>query len=194
MTGLTLKLPEAQTAAIVRRLRAKAPIAIARALNRTAANVKTAMTRIVAQDVGVKQAYVRDRLAIREAVATGKLLAIVYANAKRIPVYAFAPSPSQPPSRGRGTGVSWRSHGRRVRDTQAFIATVGRGGHTGVFKRVGASRKSRGAWSKNLPIRELMGPSIAHVFSKHVAVGEARAAEQLTKNLQHEFKFALTQS
>jgi hypothetical protein len=57
-------------------------------------------------------------------------------------------------------------------------------GHRGVFARKG---------SKRLPIVELKGPSLPHVFVKHGAVGIERAQEQFVKELQHEVDFALHQ-
>lgn len=52
-------------------------------------------------------------------------------------------------------------------------------------------RKSHGAWSFNLPIYELHGPSIAYVFERKAAgPALARGQEQLVKNLAHEFRFA----
>lgn len=192
MTVIDLNLNIAQTLAAARRLQAKAPIAVARAVNKSMASGMTVNVRLTAKDLGIKQSFVRDRLKFRRATATGQPTATLTATAARVPVMAFSPNPSVGPSRGKGRGVSWRSKGRRVRDPQAFVATVG-GQHTGVFKRVGASRRSRGAWSKNLPIRELMGPSIWLVAVKHAPETLARAQEQLTKNLKSELKFALTQ-
>ena len=88
------------------------------------------------------------------------------------------------PSRGRGRGVTAKVGPSRTRYPHAFLAQM-RSGHLGVFQRVGRTR---------LPIRELRGPSIAHVFGKYVAVGIARGEEQLKKNLQSEFRFALRQT
>jgi len=48
------------------------------------------------------------------------------------------------------------SKGNRQKFKGAFIATVGKGGHTGVFKRVGKPR---------LPIKELYGPSAMQLMS-----------------------------
>jgi hypothetical protein len=74
----------------------------------------------------------------------------------------------------------------------AFIMTVGTGGHRGIFQRVGAgSRMSRGAWSKNLPIIELKGPSLPHVFNKQSQVAIDRFNEQFPKELEREVSFAL---
>ena len=73
---------------------------------------------------------------------------------------------------------------------QAFITTVGGGRHRGVFIRIGGQRRSPTGWSKNLPIKELYGPSIGRVFGKFLAVGLARAEEALASNFEHEMAFA----
>jgi hypothetical protein len=98
------------------------------------------------------------------------------------------------PSRGKGRGVTARFPGGQGSYPHAFIATVGHG-HRGVFMRKNAlARKSSGAWSLNLPIFELRGPSLPHVFRKYIPVGLARGQEQLAKNLASEFKYALSRS
>lgn len=193
VTELALTLNIAQTLASARRLQQRVPIAAARAVNRSIASGKTLGTRLVANDLGIGQSSVRDRIKILEAKPSPSPVAQLLASAKRIPSFDFGATPKEPPSRGRGRGVSWRSQGRRVRDPQTFIAKM-RSGHVGIFKREGKDRESVGAWSKNLPVRELMGPSIAHVFGKHGAEILARAQEQLVKNTQHELRFAFSKA
>lgn len=160
-----------------------------RGINKTAASEKVAISREVAADMGIKVSVVKDAIAVRKATETS-LAARVVAKGARIPRIEFAARGTEP-SRGRGRGVSYRGEsGGRITVPHAFITTVG-GQHRGVFVRVGNTRKSVGAWSKNLPIRELFGPSIAHVFGKKVPVGEARRSEVLVRNVQHEIEFAL---
>jgi hypothetical protein len=187
---VNLRFDEAK---IARRLQGKAPAAIARALNRSAGSGVTVLVRKSAADLGIKQAFVRDRIKVKPAQPGPSPVATITATAKRLPVYAFSPSPKLPPSKGRGRGVSWRGKGRRVSEPSAFIART-RSGHVGVFTRAGeSSRRSVGAWSKNLPIRELLGPSVWHVATKHTEEARARAMEQLVKNVRHELRYALTQ-
>lgn len=175
---LTLRTEGVERA--IRQLQAKAKPAIARALNRSIASGKTAMVRLIADDMRLKQADIRDKLTITPATPT-RLVATLGASMKRIPVMAFnARGPV--PSRGKGRGVTARTPAGRY--PHAFIATVG-AGHTGVFERKGTAR---------LPIRELFGPSIGHVFEKYRPQGLARAEEQLVKNVSHELRFALSQA
>lgn len=165
----------------------KAPLAIMRALNRTASNAKTAMTRVVAGDLGVKAGVVRDRINIMEA-RRNNLVATLYASAKRIPLIQFKAKGPRP-SRGRGRGVTAKIGAGRY--PHAFIARMS-SGHEGVFQRVpGAKRRGPLPNRSQLPITELHGPSIAVAFQKHGAVAEARASEMLLKNVQHELSFAL---
>lgn len=165
------------------RLKEKAPIAIARALNKSIASAKTVMVRVIGQDMGLKAVDVRDRIGLRPATANHHV-ATLYAHASRIPLIDFN-------AKSTKSGVIYRiGSGGRQRISNAFIARV-KGplpsgvvspGHTGVFVRRGKTR---------LPIDQLFGPSIWGVFKKNEAVGIARGQEQLEKNLKSEFRFAL---
>lgn len=156
-------------------IRQRVPAAITRALNRSIASARTAMVAVIAPDIGLKSGDVRDRLRIQEAT-NDRAVARLYASSKRIPVIDFNAKASK-----RG-GVTARLPGSPYR--RAFIATMGTG-HRGVFERKGKPR---------LPIRELFGPSIVHVFSKFQHVGLERGREQLEKNLKSEFRYALSKS
>lgn len=178
MTTLSLTLDTRQTTAAFRRLREKTPIAIARALNRSADSGKTVMVRAMSQDLGIKVSDVRDTVGVSRA-RPDRHEAQLIATGARIPLiklHARGPEPS----RGKGRGVRWRLPGSRGHDPHAFIATMP-SGHRGVFKRKARAR---------LGIYELHGPSIPQVFTKFRAMGLARMTEQLVKNLRHELRFA----
>ena len=159
------------------KLKARAPLAMARAINRSIASGKTLMVRLVSVDMGLKQADIRDKIVVVSATPD-RLMAQLRASAKRIPLIDFKARGPEP-SRGRGRGVTAKMPGGKGRYPNAFIAQMS-SGHRGVFARSDRRR---------LPIRELFGPSIAFVFSKHVEQGQARALEQLEKNIQSEFRF-----
>lgn len=177
---ITVQLNMKDLVGRIDRLVANAPYAIARALNRSIASAKTVMVREIASDMDLAAGDVRDRIGVVEASAPDRLRATLTAIPTRIPLIAFhARGPE--PSRGRGRGVTARLPGGAGTYAHAFIASMA-SGHRGVFQRVGTRR---------LPIRELQGPSVLHVFVKHVAVGLARGEEQLVKNLQSELRFAI---
>lgn len=162
----------------LRALKVSIPMVVARALNKSIISARTQLVRDTAADMKLKVGDVRDRTAIREATSN-QPVAKVMASAKPLPAILFnAKGPE--PSRGKGRGVRANLPGSPY--PHAFIATVGTGHHRGVFMRKGKGR---------LPIRELHGPSVAHVSRKYAAAALARGREQLVKNLQHELIFAM---
>lgn len=138
---------------------------IVRGLNYAIGGARDVMVAAIAADIGLEPDKVRKQLPIRNAT-TRELSATLSATRKRIPLIEFhAQGPV--PSRGRGDGVSYQLRGGRGRVPNAFLATM-KTGHKGVFARKGKSR---------LPIRELFGPSLGHVFAVHRQEGLARAQE-----------------
>ena len=174
--NVTVKFDMTITARAIAKLKDKAPHLIAHAVNRSAGTARTAMSRAISADMRLKVGTVRERIRIQEAT-TQRHSATLFASAKRIPIYEFG-AKGPYPSRGRGRGVSARTTTGRY--PRAFIARMA-SGHKGVFERTGKAR---------LPIRELFGASIAHVFTKLRPVGIAAARESLLKNLQSNFRFA----
>lgn len=151
----------------------KTGIALLRALKRGTKAANTLAARLVAKDMGLKVSDVRTRIRLKEPTAqtlSGKL----GANLKRIPLIKFGARGPEP-SRGRGRGVTYRGKSGRSRHPRAFIATMG--GHRGVFERKGTAR---------LPIRQLYGASIGHVFAQHRGEILARGEEQVMKELDHQ--------
>ena len=167
-------------------------LALLRGLNRAASSAKTLMVREVSRDMGLKVGTVRDQVKVVEARAN-RLEATVSTSGKRIPLIDFRATGPEP-SRGRGRGVRARLPGGAGKYPHAFIARMA-SGHRGVFERISpATSTSRGAWSKNLPIRELRGPSIPHVFGKYLPAGAARAQEIMLTTLESEIKFRIRQA
>lgn len=165
-------------------LRNQAPKALMRAINRTASNSKTAMTRVVADDMGLKQSAVRPKITIENATQN-TLQAFLYGSPKRVPLIEFKAKGPEP-SRGRGRGVTAKIPGGAGRYPNAFIATMRGGrrkGERGVLQRAPGSSR--------LPVYELFGPSIKQAFEKNGETARTRAMEMLNKNVQHEIEFAL---
>jgi hypothetical protein len=175
--------------------------AAARALNRASRSALAAIDNLVASDLKLKVGDVRDAVRIREATP-GRLQATLEPRRKKLPLMKFGAS-GPLPSRGRGKVTANTGQGRKTYEG-AFIARM-RSGHEGVFIRVGytgagaatasaSSRKSKGAWSMNLPIAELRGPSVAQAFRKYHKEGMAAGEESLRKNLLSELRFQVRQS
>lgn len=191
MATITLNFKTDQTQRAIDRLKSQArAIAIPRALNKSIASAKTAMNRVIAKDMGMKVGDVAAKIGVESATAD-RHSARLSASYKKIPLIKFGANGSNP-SRGRGR-VTANTGGGRQAYPGAFIATMPGSDHTGVFRRMaGVAVRSRDPRTQG--IRELQGPSIAQVFVKHQAVGLARAQEQLVKNLNSEFRFALQQT
>lgn len=181
----------------IRKLGEQAPLAAARALNRSIASVQTSAVRSLADDLNIAQKFVRAAMRITKATRV-TLKAELEVTGRRLPLIAFNARGPQP-SRGKGPGVRYSLGRGRGLAAGAFIARVASAaqleqgvGHLGVFRRLGPStRRSAGAWSRNLPIVELFGPSLPRVFSR-AAIAESRrqlAGELFAKNIQHEVEF-----
>lgn len=165
-----------------------APIVLARALNRAIVSGQTAMTKAISADTGLASRYVKREIKVDRAQRGHPSAAIEIAG-RRIPLIAFQARGPEP-SRGRGRGVSYRLPTGRGRIPDAFIATVGVGGHRGVFRRKpGARRRGPEPMRSQLPIFELRGPSLPHVFEKQFPAFRAAAEESLLKNLASEISF-----
>lgn len=165
-------------------LGSKGPAVMARAVNRATTAGKTAMVRAVAKDTGIQQKAVEKDLRVNKATRAVPVASIEI-QGKRIPLIAFQAKGPEP-SRGRGRGVSYRLPTGRGRIGNAFIATMNPpSGHRGVFKRARTSR---------LPIIELFGPSLPHVFEKYLPTFEAAAGAAFEKTLAHDISFAKSQA
>lgn len=160
--------------------------ALVRAMNRALGTGRTYMARAVASDTGIKQSDVRAAMSTREATFN-RIEASIGAGLKRLPLSKFnARGPE--PSKGTGRGVTWRIGQRTGRGPNLFLATM-KSGHRGVFARVGADRKSRGAWGKNLPIDERYGPSLGRVFGFYRPVALSLMKQSFDKNFDHEMDY-----
>lgn len=160
---------------------------MARSLNRAGVSGQTAMTRAVAADTGIAQKNIKREIKLDKATRTVPRVALTIAG-RRIPLIAFQARGPEP-SRGRGKGVTYRLPTGRGRVGDAFIATM-RTGHRGVFKRKpGATRRGKEPTRPQLPIMELRGPSLPHVFEGKLSAFHAAAQESLVRNLQSEIRW-----
>src|SRR5690348_11331324 len=127
--------------------------ALVRSLNRAITAGRTLMAQRVSKDTGLKSSTVKAAMKSQKATAA-RPVAALSTGLTRIPLVQFR-------ARQTRRGVSYRLGGASSRIPNAFLATMATG-HTGVFRRVG---------KKRLPIKELFGPSLGHVFAKYRAEG-----------------------
>jgi len=161
--------------------------AAVRAMNRAITSSRTAMTREIARDTGLRSTAVRNAIPVRQATAA-QPEAKISTSLRRIPLEKFRARGPEP-SRGKGRGVSYRlPGGSGGRLPHAFLATM-QSGHRGVFKRSTEKfmRDQRPGWKQKRPaIIELFGPSLGHVFEKHRPLGIQRLVEAFHTNFDHE--------
>lgn len=191
MATLALKLNTSNVDKAIEQLKARAPQAIARAMNRSIVSARTVMVKHIAADTGLKSAVVKEQIVTREA-RPDKLTASIEMRGKRIPLIDFRAKGPEP-SRGRGRGVTARLPGGAGRYPHAFIATT-RSGHRGVFERYDSGGRTGARGPRGGRVYQLHGPSFPHVFQKFLPEGLARGHEALVANVQHELRFALKQS
>jgi hypothetical protein len=167
-----------------------APLVMSRALNRAGVSGKTAMARAIAASTGIRNKDISKEIVLEKANKTRTVVALQITG-RKLPLIAFKATGPEP-SRGRGAGVSWTNQGTRKKEAHAFIATMP-GGHRGVFvldKRKPARRGKRDKPHQGqLPIRELLGPSLPHVFENFLPVFEQAAAQSFANNLAREIVF-----
>lgn len=169
--------------------------ALVRVINRSTVSGRAVIVSAIASELGLRQADIKDTpggVRFKPATAAAPTAVLYVSGSKRLPLISFRARGPEP-SRGKGRGVSYRLAGSQHggRHPNAFIATVGASNHRGVFVRVGTARKSAGAWGKNLPIKELRGPSIGKVFERHMWPGVERIKEALRTNAEHEISRAV---
>lgn len=175
MTSITLDGAE-QLHAELGEMPAQVNRAIVRAINRALGSGRTVMVRAMAEDLKIRQADLRDAMPIREASLT-RMVGSFGASLKLISLFKFGARQTQ-------RGVTANTGRGRKTYAGAFIQRMPKTGHVGVFMRKGRKR---------LPIRELFGPSLGHVFAKFRPMGEARTIEAFEQNFDHELAFARSQ-
>lgn len=153
----------------------------ARAINRTVVQTRAFMVSAMAADTGLPPLIIDPALTVKRA-APGRLEGEVAATsrqaAKLIPILQL-----QARQIGRGPnrsgGVTFRFGGVTKTIPDAFIATMRRTGHRGVFTRRGKSR---------LPIIEEKGPALRTVFGMSSEKGRAFAQADLATNVAQELE------
>jgi hypothetical protein len=206
MVNLVIRYDLKPVIGLLEQLRDGGRLAISRALNRTLLTTRTAARRAIAEDVGLRQKDIEAAMKIIRATAD-RLRAELQVSGGRIPLIRFR-------TRETRAGVTYSLRGSRSLAPRAFIATM-RSGHEGVFRRrrVGGDRTRTGVsihgrqitirelahagpgLVPRLPIDELFGPSLPHVFAgaKVAPVIQRTAEVEMQKNLAHEVRFLVSQ-
>lgn len=149
--------------------------ALVRALNRGITSGRATMAKLIAADTGLKSSTIKSAMKLQKATSALPQ-ASLGAGLTRIPLYQFQ-------ARQTRRGVSYRLPGSRGRNEHAFIAQMATG-HVGVFMR---------RTKRRLPIKELFGPSLGHVFAKYRPDGLKAAEDSFRANFNHELDFATQQ-
>jgi hypothetical protein len=161
--------------------------ATVRAINKVAAQVKTAASREIRNaGYNMKAAAIKKQITITKATS-GRSVAVVRCSGRPIPLIEFSATMNK-------SGVTVNVKNGRKSIQGAFIATMPTG-HKGVFVRVGdlhkrAVRNGKVSWS-GLPIRELFGPGISDAFGNEIvqAALVRLVREKFPAILEHEIKF-----
>ena len=149
------------------------PRVVSRSINAAAVQVRSGAVKRLSREMGVKQKQLRPRVRLLRA-SRRKWRARVFFDHRGIPAIRLD---ARQLAAG---GVSYGASGARQRHPRAFIATMPRSGHEGVFERVGCSR---------LPIFEHETDSPARVAERTgllddlAAEGSRRLATELDRQM-----------
>ena len=187
MSSQALRLETGSLKAAADALGKKFPQAMRRALAKAGVAARTEMSRLVSKETGLPVRRVRDEIKMGQNDTSVTMKVRGY----RIPLIDFQARGPEP-SRGKGSGVSYKLAGSRRRIPTAFIATMP-SGHRGVFTRTGTKGRVSKSGRRGLErIAEKFGPSIAVVFEKFAPEGSAKASEALVKNVQSQINLMMS--
>ena len=161
------------------------PKATYQALNRTASTVRTRVRRRISTFMNIAQKHLKDSLSIEKA-SRNRLVARVWATGRSIPLIHFKGT------RQLKAGVVSRVHRQRVLRKGTFTAATKKG-HRGAFRRIGGRRGPPPNRSE-LPIVELVGPSVAQTVARKEIVEEMKktARERFAIEFRRALNFGLS--
>jgi len=169
---------------LLEHLPGKAQQAMARAMNRAIEGARTAAAKAIRGEYRVGAADVKKTMTLRRATPD-RLDAEVKSVAPRVPLYAFAPRPSEPGTGGRKRPtlrVGVKRAGGRKPLKGAFVVRLGKALHV-------ASRRG----SKRFPLDVHYGPAVPQMLGVESVTRkvEAIAQQRLDARLEHEIERAL---
>lgn len=175
-------------------MKSKAPVVMARAINRAVTAAKTAMGKEASAKYYVASGTVKSTVRLTRASA-GNLRGIATSKDARVPLYKFKVSPKTPvrvTGRGRRSPSVYKAAVKKAGgykpldgSPKAFV-TGFKTGHSGVFERKSSSR---------LPIKELYSPAVPQMLKSEDVFPEIekRTNEVLQNRLEHEISRLLSQ-
>ncbi len=153
--------------------------AFMRAVNRTAAGVKTDISRNIRDKYFIKASDIKQSISLKRAFVGKNSVAEIKSKGKAIPLYFFQVTPKQrtKPRPKIGVAARVKKGGSKKKIPGSFIAHSR--GRTGVYIRKGKER---------IPIKQLYGPSIPQMIGNPQIIEkiEKGAINRLEKNLEHE--------
>lgn len=151
----------------------------ANAINRGLGRIKTQATKRVKEVYTVQSAALREATKIRvDKASTGNLAGFVSFSGVKIPLYKFKVTPTKAGT-GKQVRAAVKKGGSGTPFEEAFIATMRKNGHTGVFERL---------TSKRFPIEEKMGLAASQMIKdENIMDGlEKEAQELVNERVIHE--------
>lgn len=160
----------------------KVPLALSRAINRSAAAAKSEATRQVRSQYTVKAGTVNQTIKVSRATPD-RLEAKIESRGSNLRLIDFSVTPTKPsPRRRTATKAAVRRGAKKV-ISGAFVQRMPNGS-AGVFRRTGKSR---------LPIEQLYGPAVPVMMNNDdvVKAVQERAEQQLESRISHEINRVL---
>lgn len=165
--------------------------AVAKALNRANAGVKTDASRVVRTRYNIKAGTIKESFTTGKRASSKGLMASTKSTGSRTPLIAFSASPARPGGRKPPGGVSVKVRNTRKRIPGSFVAKM-KNGHVGVFKRSGDyGRNDSGDLEKIEELHTLAVPQAIEWEEKAQGKISDMTAERFDKRLDHEIGRAL---
>lgn len=165
--------------------------AVAKALNRANAGVKTDASRVVRNRYNIKAGTIKKTFETGRRASVKSLTASTRSTGSRSPLIAFSASPARPGGRKPPGGVSVKVRNSRKKIAGSFVAKM-KNGHVGVFKRSGDyGRNDDGGLERIEELHTLAVPQAIEWEEKAKGKISDLAAERFDKRLDHEVGRAL---
>ena len=150
-------------------------------INRATSQARTAGVRKVRERYEIRAKEVNATFSVRKATSNGLAAILKSKTQGGLPLIKFKTAPKSPmaPNQPRGGVKATVLKGQKRTLKRAFVASVGSGGHIGVFER---------STTRRLPIKELFGPPIPYMLNNPEVRDEIeqKFAESFESRFSHE--------